>query len=202
MITDEQILASATVGARWWADRLRDGRGVGDNGATDKRSVMAGVITNMTRSLSPITPKICDGFEELLRVAMIREMVDPHGICYRDVTGFSDGGLDLRFGVDYNPDPILYSALRGAGIEAIIAERTALPWKTMMFCSARRVLVKSGYRAKRVEIHGPVWGATYEEDGRAANYRYTQLDVYLYPWLAKNPDKNSYMSEWFGCVPE
>lgn len=65
--------------------------------------------------------------------------------------------------VDYHPDRLLWDTLLAAGIDKNVADMSALPLKTHMKVSARRVLLKAGYGAGYKEIHGPMWGSSYDE---------------------------------------
>jgi hypothetical protein len=181
---------------------LRDGAGIGDNGDRSFNGVIAAGLTDMLRQRHPPTEDNCVTFERSLRHAIIEELL--HGdarTCYRDVCGWDDGGPDLRFGVDYQPDPILELSLL-ANVHESIVRSAALPLKTRMFVSARRVLVGHGYGSKLVEIYGPAWGPSLADE----RYRTAQLAAF-YAWrdgltFEQIEIERAYKVDWYGCLPE
>jgi len=202
------IRASAVVAAKWWADRLRDGAGVGDNGEKSQ-AAMSDMLTNLIRQNHPITAKNCEDFEVYLSAAIITAIKTESDLCYRDQGPWYEGGPCLRFGVDYHQDLILRSTMLDAGVHESVVGMAALPWKTKMFCSARRVLIAHGYGARRVEIYGPIWGPTHAESEYDSVYRYNQLDVFFHPWFDNLSGKEkrevrgqSWTTEWVGPVPK
>lgn len=198
----EQIEPAARAAAKWWADRLRDGAGVGDNGGNDRGSILAGGLIGMLRATACPTPENCDKFETLLVTAICEALADETG-CYRDVGAYYDGGPDLRMSVDYHPDRILRDALLAAGVGSQVISMAALPMKTRVFCSARRVTVSHGYAATHVEIYGPIYGLTRAEVDAAARYQYAQLTEY-YAWrdaLPSDERSDEGWPEWQGPLP-
>lgn len=161
----EHTATSARVAAAWWASQLRSAAGKGDNGSDDRISMMAMGMTSLIHSKHPPTEENCERFESDLarRIAEILETDGADYRCYWDNQGWDDGGVDLVLSVDYHPCEVLLSALEVAGVDRNVREIAALPLKTTMRVSARRVLLGAGYRAPWREIHGPVWGCTYAE---------------------------------------
>ena len=157
--------AAATAAASWWAKRLADGAGVGDNGDRSLPNLMARTLCQMTREKMTITPEICAAFATHLRDRILADMVIGSGRCTRDVFGYFDAGPEVDLDIDYHPTRNLVDSLVAAGIDKSDAgSMSILPLKTDMRVSARRVLVKHGYGADHVEIWGPAWGPTYEHE--------------------------------------
>ena len=128
----------ARVGARWWADKIRDGF-FPDNGAepgdATKSPMALGLIASLQKKeMEQMTPEKIDVIERRLAVR-IQEQID-------HAPGFG-------FGVDYHPDPVLAKALEEAGIKAGM---TILPWKTVMWARSGCVKVGDGYRAAPMEL--------------------------------------------------
>lgn len=190
----------AKAAAKWWSDRLRDAAGVGDNGSRDLNSLMAGGWMYMIRDRHPPTEENCAAFEHELTnaIATLIERNDP--TCWPDYSGFDDGGLCVKLGVDYHPDQILYGALLEAGVHQSVASMSALPLKTIMRVGARRVIVAHGYGHPWTEIWGPAWGASYEEQSAADRYRFDAAQIEHDAWAAAQPRWP--LHEWQGCVPE
>lgn len=218
-ITDEMEYRASAAAARWWADRLRDGAGIGDNGSDDPSSVMAMGLTYLIRKQCPITPEICTRFERILTEKLVDgfETAQVTGNHWNDSSGFDNGGVCLQPSVDYGPTKELYDALIEAGITENVAHSAALPLKTHMRVSARRVLVAHGYGARYVEIYGPVWGCSYKEQSRADNYRSDRLEKDCREpmeaeWVKLFGDKWTYdqirraginpqLDDWKGAIP-
>lgn len=164
------LLVNAGIAATWWADRMRDGRGIGDNGATGGpgRENHAPSVAAMSLSLmanrdawarGDLSMAKIDAFETGLTLAIVRVFEEPNAEqrLYRDVAGWTDGGPDLRLHVDYHPDRLLYDALIAAGIPKIVADMFALPLKSSTWISARRVAIRGGYGGETVEARC-AWG--------------------------------------------
>ncbi len=176
---EESARLSAACAAAWWAGRLRDASGVGDNGAREIQSVMACAMTRMIRDRNPPTEANCERFEIALRRRLVESLTSQVGIgsFYYDHSGWDDGGIDVCMRVDYHPDPILLECLAIAGVERNIAEVAALPLKTTMRASARRIILAHGYAAPWVEIYGPAWGSTRAEHAATEAARSVQMNI-------------------------
>lgn len=190
----------ASAAAKWWAERLRDGAGIGNNGSADPSSVMAGFMVSILRDRHPPTTENCAAFERLLAAAIARALNERDPICYYDSSGFDDGGPCLALSVDYNPDRLLYACLIEAGVHESIASMSALPLKTRMRISARRVLVSHGYGKQLSELWGPAWGCTIAEQAAADLYRSEASEIAESAWLDA-PAPRWRQQEWKGCVP-
>lgn len=169
---------AALVAARWWSDRLADGAGVGDNGACGglNRELHLPSLISMGMSQKiregKITAEHVEKFRQLLRAVLLESYMNGNHFYVDGCCGWHSGGPDVTLSVDYHPEPMLYQSLLGAGVPDYVARSSALPLKTNMRVSARRVIVGHGYQAPWVEIYGPGWGCSYEERGRAENARY------------------------------
>ena len=192
----------AAVAAKWWADRLRDAAGVGDNGARDHSSSMAFGLTALLRDRHPPTEENCEVFERELARAIVTLIDRDDRSCYRDVSGFDDGGPCVRLGVDYHPDAVLHGALLEAGVHESVASTSALPLKTVMRVSARRVIVAHGYAQPWREIWGPAWGCSYAEQQTADLYRGSAGESEHEAWCASTGDARWRPQDWKGCVPQ
>lgn len=171
--------AAAGAAAKWWADKLRDKSCVGNNGGRDVQNVMARALSIRLREGANITPEMCDKFEDLLYKRICRIFSGEESASNRwsfevweDRKGFDYGGADIHFDIDYHPHGVLLDCLLEAGVEKWCAESYALPLKTRMFISARRVVVFAGYGVGPVEIRGPVWGSTEAEYRECARIRH------------------------------
>lgn len=174
---------AAHAAARWWAARLRDNPTIHDDVRTR--------------------------FDELLRNEIVRLIEGEPNTLIRDRSGFDDGGPRVKLRVDYQPDEVLFRALDGSSALDIMDDydvhlammlRPPLPQKTTMTVSARRVIVSHGYGAPWVEIWGPAWGATYEEQRRADAYRMDAQEPVFEAWIDARPRWD--LMDWVGCVPE
>lgn len=197
-----QVENASKVAAAWWADRLRSGVGLGENGADDPQSVMAGGFVRLARLRYPIFEETCLRFEQLLTEKIIAEFGNERRL-REDLDGFDFGGPLVELGVDYNPCPLLYDALVESGVSENMAGMMVLPWKTRMRVSRRRVLLRAGYGADEEEIYGPVWGCTKAQQVKVDSYRIDQMND---AWEAH--EKQGYSKDtrpgydWSGPVPE
>jgi len=160
---------------------------------------MARGLLDMIRARHPPTDEHCAKFERELAhaIATLIERNDPS--CYRDVSGFDDGGLCVVMTVDYHPDRLLHAALIEAGVHQSVASTASLPLKSSMRVSARRVLVIHGYGQSWSEIWGPAWGCTLAEQQAVDRYR---GEVEKAVWSARDAIGATWMpQEWKGCVP-
>lgn len=191
----------AYAAAKWWADRLRDGSGIGNNGSNDLNSIAAGGMMELIRSRHPPTEKNCASFEHELTRAIdtLINRDDPE--CWRDTSGFDDGGQCVVFRVDYHPDDILYGALIESGIHDSVARTSALPLKTNMRVSARRVLVAHGHANPWRELWGPAWGCSFAEQKSADEYRAKEAEIEQNAWMECAIGSRWKSHEWQGCVP-
>jgi len=192
---------AAAAAAKWWADRLRDAAGVGDNGSRDPSSLMAGGFIALIRAKSPPTEDNCVRFERELTHA-IATLIERHDqSCWPDLSGFDDGGPCVRLRVDYHPCPVLYGALLEAGVHESVADTAALPLKTNMRVSARRVLLAHGYGSPWHELWGPAWGSSFAEQQAADLYRSRAGEAEHEAWMAER-DARWQPRDWKGCVPQ
>lgn len=195
------------VAATWWADRLRDAVGVGDNGDNTDVSMLAGGMMQIIRSRNPPTAENIARFQSILAAktaAAFEAIGDGRGTSvnigcnwYYDEAGFDDGGPDLCLSVDYHPSAMLYDSLIEAGIEKNVANVAALPLKTSMKVSRRRILVKHGYGALFVEIFGPLWGCTYDEQTAADSHRQDMVTQAAY-----DEQDHYFPLHWSGPLPK
>lgn len=144
----------ARVGARWWADKIRQdffpdaGAQPGDAVAEPMAVGLIGLLHEQERrSLS--VDKI-DAYETAL-ARRIQAMLDE---------GESSYGTAMELGCDYGPGPAHAAALRDAGINP---GRTTLPWKTVMWVQPGSVKVGDGYGAEPAEL--PLEGGQPEVSG-------------------------------------
>lgn len=201
----ELVHGAAAAGAKWWADRLRDAVGVGDNGDQSSRGALGCVLTQMLRDRNPPTEDHCERFEQLMTTRLAQQLVRPtdDATWYRDVSGWDDGGVCIALRVDYHPCPLLRATLLDAGIERNVADVAALPLKTTMKVSRRRILVAHGYGARFAEIYGPLWGTTYEQQRRIEAAREEQRAAVFEAWIASGRSwKRNASDEWQGPIRE
>lgn len=185
-----------SVAAKWWADRLRSTAGIGDNGARDISNMMAMGMVRMIRDRCPPTEENAKRFEAelvarledaFIRIDAYEAIPHPRGAppdvgagWYFDNAGWNDGGVDISLKVDYHPDPLLYDALVAAGISENVAGIAALPLKTHMRASRRRIVVSEGYGAPNIEIVC-LWG-TSKDDQSAASQTHEASDEAYEAW--------------------
>ena len=196
---EEYLRGAARAAAKWWADRLRDGAGIGDNGALDANSIAAAGFTLLIRARHQPTEDNCARFERELERAICLLVSTEDYRCYRDCPGFDDGGSCLVLSVDYHPCDVLHGALIEAGIHASVASTAALPLKTAMWVSARMVRVAHGYGAPQQEIWGPAWGSSIAEHRATSRYRSDQAAQEIEACRASGWKWQT--REWVGCVP-
>ncbi len=198
----DAIGRSAATAAAWWAGRLRDGAGIGRNGDDSIRGVMAEGMIGLIRKKAPPTEENCDRFEDLLRERIIAILhTDGSGArCYWDNNGWDNGGTDLCLRVDYHPDEVLLAALSDAGVDRNVAEIAALPLKTTMRVSARRVMLVAGYGAQWKEIDGPRWGCSREEHDRVESVRSQATNDAWEAWTAAG--RVGALGDWSGPVQQ
>ena len=166
MITDEMIRVAAVAAAKWWGSKLRDAHCVGDNGDPSFSGFIGKILVQRHRKSVVITEDMAVGFERALSDAVFAMLATDDGNCYRDVPdSWSDERIpDVCMGCDYGPDQILFDAMVAGGVpEQFAHSMAALPMKTHMFVSARRVIVGAGYGVGFVEIFGPIWGESHAE---------------------------------------
>ena len=143
--------------ARWWADRLRDGAGVGDNGGRDPQNNAARRLANVLRNSVVITEGMCARFEAELLDKLVRWMTGhPTGhhapSYYERVCRGDDGALGLEIEIDYHATGMLLCALIAAGVDPVMADSYVLPLKTRMEIYPSRVLVRHGAAALAAQI--------------------------------------------------
>ncbi len=134
---------NVTCAAKWWTDRLRDGRGVGLNGDDSRAGGNAYAMAQAHRIC--VTDEQIAAFESSLRTRIIAAFADRESPMYRDPSGNDD----LCIATDYGPDALLAHALNEA---SICGHSMALPWKTVMRVSSARVMVAHGYGAPFVNL--------------------------------------------------
>lgn len=187
--------------SKWWSARLRSEVGIGDNGDTGARGFMVMGLTGMLRDRHPITEAHVHVFENELRNRLdvafdiatayedayteaIRANVNgplvPDLGCtwYYDNSGWDNAGVDLCMSVDYSPCRMLVDALAVVGVAETVRERAALPWKTIMRLSRRRIIVAPGYNAPWEETIR-LWGCSREERKRVLLAAEAPEEAYL-----------------------
>lgn len=123
----KEIAEKAT---NWWVDKIiaLDHH---DNGAKDDCNKMAMLMMDVIASNNAVSKSQILIFKE----SLIKDLIS----CKRDF---------IVFGVDYNPDEILYNAIKKAKINAC-----RLPIKTYMKINNDKIFVSEGYGSSYLELH-------------------------------------------------
>src|SRR4051794_37580881 len=101
----------ARVGARWWADKIRDGffpdNGARSGDATKDPMALGMIATLQAKEMADVTPEQVDAYEAAL-ARQIQAIIDEH----ETATYFGA----LKLGCDYGPGLAHVAALEEAGI--------------------------------------------------------------------------------------
>ncbi len=173
---DECRQRSAEVMSKWWADRIRDGVGIGDNGACDIKNVgskdgrefhlpsaIGMFMTQKIREEHPIDEAVVQKFQDIFCARIVEKLRNPENKYPRlDIEGWCVGGPQVEADVDYHAWGLLLDSAVDAGIEKGLASSFIFPLKTRMMCSARSVVVRAGYAAGPQELLCQ-WGVTLPE---------------------------------------
>lgn len=139
----DQVGREARVGARWWADQIREGffpDAGGEPGDAIEHPMAKGLVSLLQeKEMAQLTPEKVDAYEAAL-ARRIQAMLDG------DASHYSTA-MDL--GCDYGPGPAHRKAFEEAGIKPGM---TLLPWKTTMWVEPGCVSVGAGYGAEPVDL--------------------------------------------------
>lgn len=207
MTVDElhaEIDKSADIASAWWAERVRDAQGVGDNGATGGPgreahlpSMLAMGLAQQARREANIRPADVDSFQTALREQLVATMRGaPYNAgfppCHhRDIDPWCRPIVSVRLEVDYHPYGLLKTALAASSIPANLADWAVLPLKTHMEVSARRIELRAGYAAGSVQLRC-AWGEDDATLNDADRRRWWSLEHH------RNAHMNAYMIERYG----
>jgi hypothetical protein len=142
-MSDDQTMTEpgieARVGARWWADKLRDDFALDNADPEEPEGGRALLDLARDTARTDLSAAKIDAFEAALapRIqGLLEEGAGPYATA-------------MVLSVDYGPSRMLTEALEQAGIRPSAA---SLPWKTCMWVQPGSVKVGDGYRAEPREL--------------------------------------------------
>lgn len=126
----------ASAAADWWAEKISGGYHH-DNGDYSSSNVFAMFMADSL--MKPVTENQFVTFKNVLVDWIVNRSKD-HMF-----------GNELHLGSDYNPGPGLRDAIEAAGISEF-----NIPFKTSMWISENKIIVRAGYGAPPEEIYHTV----------------------------------------------